>query len=47
MNLYIPHSFIQDCGKVGEDNFTVVDDDGWWDDDDDYWTFNDDVFIGE
>jgi len=37
----------QDCGKVGEDNFTVVDDDGWWDDDDDYWTFNDDVFVDQ
>ncbi|CAM9618351.1 unnamed protein product, partial [Ectocarpus fasciculatus] len=26
----------QDCGPVGQDNFTVVDDEGW-DDDDDYW----------
>jgi hypothetical protein len=30
----------QDCGKVGSDNFTMVDDDDW-DDDDDYWSFND------
>jgi hypothetical protein len=35
----------QDCGKVGADNFTTVDDDGWWDDDDDYWSFNDGDFI--
>mmetsp|Transcript_7995 Transcript_7995/g.13518 ORF Transcript_7995/g.13518 Transcript_7995/m.13518 type:complete len:926 (-) Transcript_7995:225-3002(-) len=34
----------QDCGKVGSDNFTNVDDDGWWDDDDDYWSFNDGDF---
>ena len=34
----------QDCGKVGSDNFTNVDDDGWWDDDDDYWSFNDEDF---
>jgi hypothetical protein len=34
----------QDCGKVGGDNFTTVDDDGWWDDDDDYWSFNDGDF---
>ena len=34
----------QDCGKVGADNFTMVDDDGW-DDDDDYWSFNDGDFI--
>jgi hypothetical protein len=37
----------QDCGKVGEDNFTVVDDDGWWEDDDDYWTFNDGLFTDQ
>lgn len=34
----------QDCGPVGQDNFTVVDDEGW-DDDDDYWTFNDGNFL--
>ena len=37
----------QDCGKVGSDNFTTVDDDGWWDDDDDYWSFNDGDFIAQ
>jgi hypothetical protein len=37
----------QDCGKVGSDNFTTVDDDGWWDDDDDYWSFNDGDFNGQ
>ena len=35
----------QDCGPVGQDNFTVTDDEGW-DDDDDYWTFNDGNFLG-
>lgn len=34
----------QDCGPVGQDNFTVTDDEGW-DDDDDYWTFNDGNFL--
>merc|ERR1712100_44233 len=37
----------QDCGPVGADNFTVIDDDGWWEDDDDYWNFNDDVFMAQ
>ena len=37
----------QDCGPVGNDNFTKADDDGWWDDDDDYWTFNDGNFLGK
>lgn len=37
----------QDCGPVGADNFTRVDDDGWWDDDDDYWTFNDGNFLDQ
>eukprot|EP00602_Paraphysomonas_sp_CaronLab_P000644 CAMPEP_0185025370 /NCGR_PEP_ID=MMETSP1103-20130426/8354_1 /TAXON_ID=36769 /ORGANISM="Paraphysomonas bandaiensis, Strain Caron Lab Isolate" /LENGTH=924 /DNA_ID=CAMNT_0027558559 /DNA_START=154 /DNA_END=2928 /DNA_ORIENTATION=+ len=37
----------QDCGRVGADNFTIVDDDGWWEDDDDYWTFNDGVFLDQ
>lgn len=37
----------QDCGPVGQDNFTASDDDGWWDDDDDYWTFNDGNFLDQ
>lgn len=37
----------QDCGPVGNDNFTRSDDDGWWDDDDDYWNFNDGAFLGK
>ena len=36
----------QDCGPVGNDNFTRSDDDGWWDDDDDYWNFDDGNFVG-
>eukprot|EP01040_Poterioochromonas_malhamensis_P018008 gene18008-20887_t len=34
----------QDCGPVGADNFTRVDDDQ---DDDDYWTFNDADFLDQ
>jgi len=37
----------QDCGPLGNDNFTRIDDDGWWDDDDDYWTFNDGTFLDQ
>jgi hypothetical protein len=37
----------QDCGPLGADNFTRIDDDGWWDDDDDYWTFNDGTFLDQ
>eukprot|EP01006_Ploeotia_vitrea_P031669 TRINITY_DN63986_c0_g1_i1.p1 TRINITY_DN63986_c0_g1~~TRINITY_DN63986_c0_g1_i1.p1 ORF type:complete len:941 (+),score=55.61 TRINITY_DN63986_c0_g1_i1:73-2895(+) len=37
----------QDCGPVGQDNFTKADDDGWWDDDDDYWAFNDGNFLDQ
>jgi hypothetical protein len=37
----------QDCGPVGAENFTRIDDDGWWDDDDDYWAFNDGNFLGK
>ncbi len=37
----------QDCGALGNDNFTRIDDDGWWDDDDDYWTFNDGTFLDQ
>lgn len=37
----------QDCGLVGADNFTRIDDDGWWDDDDDYWIFNDGNFLDQ
>jgi len=36
----------QDCGPVGADNFTEVEND-WWDDDDDYWSFNDGNFIDQ
>jgi len=37
----------QDCGPVGFDNFTLVDDDEFWDDDDDYWNFNDGEFLDQ
>eukprot|EP01040_Poterioochromonas_malhamensis_P011022 gene11022-12014_t len=36
----------QDCGPVGADNFTRVDDDQD-DNDDDYWTFNDTDFLDQ
>ncbi|MCL4419431.1 hypothetical protein M1146_05010 [Patescibacteria group bacterium] len=37
----------QDCGPVGADNFTSVDDDAVWDDDDDYWGFDDGNFLDQ
>ena len=35
----------QDCGPVGFDNFTMVDDDEFWDDDDDYYSENDEKTV--
>jgi hypothetical protein len=45
--LYAIGTDCQDCGPVGFDNFTLVDDDEFWDDDDDYWNFNDGEFLGK